>query len=244
MTGPKKKNSALAAAWDRIDRIYCISLAERPDRRASALEQFDRVGLEDKVTFHCPRRHSTDGEQGIFESHQACLKMALADGARHILVFEDDVVFGPVDAGRLEQGIAFFMNTQACRILFFGCLAARSWSTLASGVRRVRYRCLAHAYLVERSLARQLAAAPWEHTPYDILLKKSIDEAFVLYPSIAFQSNSPSDNQRHRILETTRRLLGGLQTIQKANERYLRFRFAIATAHLLAAAGLILWILV
>jgi len=243
MTATGQTTRTLAAIWDRIDRVYCISLAERPDRQADVRKQFDRVGLGKKVIFHCPRRHPTDCEQGIFESHQTCLKMGIADGARNILVFEDDVLFGHVNAERLEQGIAFFMNTKGCRILFLGCLAAGSWATDTPGVRRVRYRCLAHAYLVERPLARQLAAAPWTHTPYDILLKKSIGESHALYPSIAFQSNSPSDNRRHRILESVRLLLGGLKTIQMANERYHRFRYAIIAAHLLVTGAMIYWIL-
>jgi len=236
-------NRSLTAVWDLIDRIYCISLAERTDRQASAKAQFERVGLENKVMFHRVQRHPTDCEQGIYESHQACLKMGLASGARHILVFEDDVVFGTVDAHRLGQGIAFFEERSDCEILFLGCLAGRSWTTGAPGVRRVRYSCLAHAYLVKTSLARRLADEPWRGIPWDIVLKKNAQNAFALYPSIAFQSNSPSDNHRHRTLETVRRIFGGLRVIQTVNERYHRFRYAIIAAHLLLAGALILWLL-
>ena len=196
MTTNQPYNKSLGEIWDLIDRIDCISLAERTDRQASAKKQFERVGLGDKVVFHRVQRHPTDCEQGIFESHQACLKIGLTDGARHILVFEDDVVFGTVDARRLREGIAFFQERSDCQILFLGCLASRSWTTETPGVRRVRYSCLAHAYLVKASLARRLAVdEPWIGIPWDILLKKNAQNAFALYPSIAFQSNSPSDNQ-------------------------------------------------
>ena len=236
-------NRSLATVWNLIDRIYCISLAERTDRQASAKRQFERVGLGDKVIFHRVQRHPTDCEQGIFESHQACLKMALADGARHILIFEDDVVFGTVDAHRLRQGIAFFQDRSDCQILFLGCLASRSRTTETPGVRRVRYSCLAHAYLIKPSLARQLADEPWRNIPWDIVLKKNTQNAFALYPSIAFQSNSPSDNRRHRTLETVRRIFGGLRVIQMVNERYHRFRYAIIAAHLLLAGAVLVWLL-
>jgi hypothetical protein len=33
------------SAWDYFDRLYCISLREREDRRLSAREEFAKVGL-------------------------------------------------------------------------------------------------------------------------------------------------------------------------------------------------------
>lgn len=243
MTTNHPNEKSLGGAWDRIDRIYCISLAERADRQVSAKAQFERVGLGDKVNFHRVQRHPTDCEQGIFVSHKACLRMGLDAGARHILVFEDDVVFGTVDAHRLQRGISFFEERSDCEILFLGCLAGRSWTTGAPDVRRVRYSCLAHAYLVKASLARRLVDEPWRRIPWDIVLKKNAHHAFALYPSIAFQSNSPSDNRRHRTLETVRRMFGGLRVIQVVNERYHRFRYAIIAAHLLLAGAVLLWLL-
>lgn len=243
MTTNHSHKKSLGDVWDFIDRIYCISLAERTDRQASAKEQFERVGLGDKVIFHRVQRHPTDCEHGICESHQACLKMGLDAGARHILIFEDDVVFGTVDAHRLRQGILFFQDRSDCQTLFLGCLAGRSWATGAPGVRRVRYSCLAHAYLVKASLARRLAEEPWQGIPWDMVLKKNAQNAFALYPSIAFQSNSPSDNRRHRTLEAVRRIFGGLSVIQTVNERYHRFRYAIIAAHLLLAGAVLLWLL-
>jgi GR25 family glycosyltransferase involved in LPS biosynthesis len=243
MTGQMPHHGSLDTVWNRIDRIYCISLEERRDRQASARHQFARAGLAGKVVFHIARRHPTDCEQGIFESHQAVLKMGLDAGARHILVFEDDIVFGRIQALRLAGGIDFFMNTEACRMLFLGCLARGSRATGTPGVRSIRYRCLTHAYLIRDSLAREIIDAPWQHMPYDIWLQNHIDHPFVLYPAIAFQSNSPSDNSRLRTLDTIRRLFGGLRFIQTVNERYHRFRYAVIAAHLLAVGGAILWML-
>lgn len=229
--------------WKRIDRIYCISLADRKDRQASAQDQFARVGLGKSVDFFLARRHPSDCEQGIFESHRACLQMGLNAGARHILVFEDDVVFGSIDAARLATAIDFFNRTDTCHILFLGCLSGSSRGTGTPGVRRIQYRCLTHAYIVKRTLAQQIADASWPKIPYDMLLKQIIVKPFALYPSIAFQSNSLSDNSRHRALETIRRLFGGLRCIQTVNENYHRFRFAIIAAHLLVIGAGILWIL-
>jgi GR25 family glycosyltransferase involved in LPS biosynthesis len=238
-----QEHQSLEPVWNRIDRVYCISLEGRTDRQASARNQLTRVGLDGKVTFHIVRPHPTNCEQGIFESHQACLKMGMDAGARHILVFEDDVVFGRFNSSRLATGIEYFLNTKDGDILFLGCLVSGSRATGISGVRRIQYRCLAHAYLIRSSLARKVIDSPWDHVPYDIWLRNHIEKPFALYPAIAFQSNSPSDNSRHRTLDVLRRLFGGLRFIQTVNERYHRFRYAVIAAQLLVIGGAILWIL-
>lgn len=243
MLNPQQIHRSLVSVWDRIDRIYCISLASRTDRQASARNQFTGVGLDGKVTFYIAQRHPTNCEQGIYESHQACLKMGLAAGARHILVFEDDVVFGPLNGSQLVLGIDFFLNTNACDILFLGCLVGGSRAAGAPGVRQIRYRCLSHAYLIRPSLAQKVVDSPWNHIPYDIWLRNHMDNPFAFYPAIAFQSNSPSDNSRHRTLDGIRRFFGGLHFIQTINERYHRYRYMVIAAHLLVLGAVVLWLL-
>jgi hypothetical protein len=244
MTINRQTASSLAAVWQRIDRIFCISLEDRRDRQASVRHEFARVGLDGRVTFYLAQRQPVDCEQGIFESHQACLKMGLDAGARYILVFEDDVVFGHIDARRLEAGIRGFMDHPDWPIMHLGCLAAGSRSTHASAIRRIRYRCLTHACLIRRDLASRIVDTPWSGIPYDGLLKRMTDDHVVLYPSMAFQNNSPTDNLKHPILDRVRRLFGGLRTIQIVNEHYLRFRPAVIAAHLLVFIAFMIWLLV
>lgn len=228
--------------WQRIDRIYCISLEERADRRKAAKNQFSRVGLDGRVVFFAAKRHPENCEQGIFESHRACLHRGLAAGARHILVFEDDVIFGRVDTRRLTGAIDYFMAHAECSLLLLGGIVNRSWPTEQPAVRKVRYRCLAHAYLIKADLAQKVAGQTWQGIPFDTLLSESTIGHAALYPSIAFQSNSPSDNARHRTLDAVRRIFGGLRVIQVANERYHRHRYAVIILHLLAAGAVTLWI--
>jgi hypothetical protein len=97
--------------------------------------------------------------------------------------------------------------------------------------------------MVKRTLAQHIADVSWQKVPYDMLLKQVIEKPFALYPSIAFQSNSPSDNSRHRTLDAVRRLFGGLRRIQTVNEHYHRLRFAVIAAHLLVIGAGILWML-
>ena len=63
--------------WDFFDKIYCISLEERPDRRKEAKIQFDKVGLSPKVEFYIAKKHPYDCEEGIYNSHLACIKKGL-----------------------------------------------------------------------------------------------------------------------------------------------------------------------
>ncbi len=76
----EKIDQSLAAAWGSFDQIYCISLSQRVDRRENAQREFARIGLGDRVQFIIVDSHPTDSEQGIFESHMACLRAGLAAG--------------------------------------------------------------------------------------------------------------------------------------------------------------------
>src|SRR5512137_2836865 len=96
-----------ASGWDFFDRIYCISVEERRDRRQAVTTQFDKVGLAGKVEFVIVKRHPLDVEQGMYESHMACLHKGLEAGAERIVVFEDDVLFDRFDAGRFSQCTQF-----------------------------------------------------------------------------------------------------------------------------------------
>ena len=228
--------------WSFFDHICCISLNERPDRRAQAVVQFARVGLADRMTYMCVDRHPTDSEQGIYASHMACIRNGLADGARHILIFEDDVIFERFSSARLEAALSFLRLQPEWQILFLGCMVTKSRATESSAVRKVAYRCLAHAYALNRSCAEKLVQKPWCGTPFDAILGKLKDGLFACYPSFAFQSNAASDNLRLRKLDQFRRLCGGLRRIQKLNEWYNCHKAALIAVHL-ACLAVLLWMI-
>ena len=71
--------------WDYFDKIYCISLEERPDRQKEAGLQFNDVGLSNKVEFVIVKKHPDDCEQGIYESHILCMKKGIQAGADTIV---------------------------------------------------------------------------------------------------------------------------------------------------------------
>jgi GR25 family glycosyltransferase involved in LPS biosynthesis len=225
----------MAGSWDHFDKIYCISLHERTDRQAAAREQFARVGVSERVEFVMVQKHPTDCEQGIYESHLLCMEKGLNAGAERILIFEDDVIFDRFEGATLANCTDFLSRNPRWHTLFLGCMVRGSRRTAYPSVRKIRYRSLTQAYVIHRRFAEILLRHPWQKIPYDDFLKGLRDEEmYAAYPSIAFQSNSRSDNERYLPLDRFRRLCGGLKNLQKRNEFYHRHRPLIIGAHVLA----------
>lgn len=222
--------------WDVFDRIYCISLAERTDRQKAARAQFERVGLSGRVEFLLVSKHPSDPEEGIFTSHRECLRRGLDAGAETLLVFEDDILFDRFTAEILQNAVAFMAAEPDWDILFMGCLVKGIQKTPYPSVVKIRYQCSAHAYALHRRFAERLAGRQWEGTAWDDLLRETSDgRAYALSPAVAFQSDSPTDNDALRGLDRFRRLCGGIRRVQKLNEWYHRHKTVIVAAHILAA---------
>jgi GR25 family glycosyltransferase involved in LPS biosynthesis len=222
-----------ANGWDYFDRLYCISLREREDRRQSALEEFSKVGLADRVEFVLGERHPTNNEQGIYESHMLCLCKGLEAGASNIVVFEDDVEFDRFDPERLRRCAEFLRRHPEWKVLLFGALIRASRKTSDPCVQKVRYQSLTHAYALNRHYAEILAHEPWQGIVNDTLFRPLTDEVYALYPMCAFQKDITTDNYKYPKLVLIRRLLGGLKFIQKAFEFYHRHKTGIYAAHVI-----------
>ncbi len=222
-----------ASHWDYFDKIYCISLEERSDRRREAKIQFDKTGLPDLVEFFIVKKHPHDSEEGIYKSHMACIKKGLLAGAGKIAVFEDDVVFDGFSPQRLNECIDFMRNTPDWTAFFFGCLVSGSTKTHHRGVVKIKYRSLAHAYVLNRGFAEMLVKKPWRGIAFDTELKSCNENFFAAYPLFAFQGGSSTGNSKHPGLDKFRRLCGGLRRIQKRNEVFHRHRPIFIALHIL-----------
>jgi len=222
------------SCWTFFDKIYCITLESRPDRQLEARRQFAAIGLVDLVEFIVVRKNMADQAQGIFHSHMLCLQKSLAAGARHILVFEDDVFFRGFNRQRLEEACRFLRDNARWNAFFLGCITGGSSPTATRAVRRIRYRCLAHAYAVNRPFAERLVREEWRGIPYDTLLSRHHDGLYALHPMCAYQGLSGSDN-RTVVLDRLRNLCGGLPFLQKCSEIFQNNKAMIFALHLLIA---------
>lgn len=225
--------------WDFFERIYCITLAERSDRRRQAEQEFQKVGLDGRVTFITVDRHPINSEKGIYESHMLCLRQGIAQGAQTMVIFEDDVVFERFSPQRLKACVTFLSREADWQAFFFGCLARKSRKTAYPDIVAVTYRCMAHAYVVSHDFARQLVNKPWQGIPFDAMLNRFQEGYFAVYPSFAFQSDASSDNTEHPSLDRFRRWCGGLQRIQKANEWTRRHFKLLVILHVMGVAVII-----
>jgi len=228
--------------WGFFDRIYCISLSSRPDRRETAIAEFARVGLADRVEFMIVEKHPKDSEQGIYESHIACLRAGLAAGAKTILVFEDDVILPGYSKEVLERSVEFMGSDRSWNVFFFGGFVNASRKTQTKSVVRVKFRCSIHAYAMHRRLAEKLVQESWEGRAIDVVLREHCgDRAFAAYPAFAFQSNAATDNDKRVMVDQVRRLIGGQRVLQRWNEfSSLHFQ-KLVWIHVIAVLGMVLF---
>ncbi len=229
--------------WDFFDRLYCISLKQREDRRQSAREEFAKVGLTGRVEFFIGERLSYDIMQQIYESHMQCLRKGLEAGARNIVVFEDDVEFDRFDRRKLQSCVEFLKQNPEWKVFLFGALIRATGKTSNPRVQKVCYHSLTHAYALNREYAQKLAYEPWKGIANDTLFRPLTDDIYAPYPMFAFQKNFSSDNLEYLHLERFRNIWGGMKLVQKWVEFYRRHTFAVYATHIVFILIILIFLL-
>jgi len=92
--------------FDYFDKIFCVNLDSRPDRWETVQEEFDKIGVLDKVErfsaitpspIESIHTHGggviSTGSNGCHLSHVSCIKYAKDNNFNNVLMFEDDVKF-------------------------------------------------------------------------------------------------------------------------------------------------------
>lgn len=215
--------------WNYFDRLYCISLRKREDRRRSAMREFAKAGLAGRVEFLIVDRLPYDFEQQVYESHMLCLRKGLEAGAENVVIFEDDVEFDRFDPVCFKKSVEFLKRHPDWKVFLLGALIRSSSKTSEPSVQKVRYQSLTHAYALNRHYAATLAYEPWQGIVNDTLFRPLENDVYAMNPMCAFQKNFTTDNYKYPGLARFRNFLGGLKRIQKANEFYLHHKFGIYT---------------
>jgi GR25 family glycosyltransferase involved in LPS biosynthesis len=218
--------------WAFFDRLYCISLRDRTDRRERARIEFSRMGIEKRVAFVLVDKDHTDPCRGIFASHMQCMEKAIDAGAQRWVVFEDDVVFRRYHPKTLTAAVNYLSTHSNWTLLFLGCLITGSSKTDTPGIKKIRYQALAHAYAVNRAFGEKILKQSWRGIPYDTMLKTLGDSYLGTTPFFAFQSNAATDNDACLGLDRVRRCFGGLGFIQRATEFFHAHRLLVIFGHL------------
>lgn len=89
--------------FDFFDRIYCINLPERTDKWQQCLEEFTKLGIQNKIIkFNAIKFVGELPEQlrwiniracGCTASHREIIKICNNENVKNVLVLEDDVEF-------------------------------------------------------------------------------------------------------------------------------------------------------
>src|SRR5260221_4365759 len=111
-----------------FDSIYLINLPERVDRLKSATAELARIGwkigsggveLFPACRFHEPAGFPNPGARGCFHSHLECLRRALLENRRRVLILEDDVTFTS-SLPRLATSIKSKLESSEWDFVYFG----------------------------------------------------------------------------------------------------------------------------
>ena len=193
--------------WSFVERAYCISLADRPDRAARAAAELHRVGLCRRVLFYRPERHPFRVIEGIWESHRAVARHAQEAGARNALILEDDVTFARWVGPRTLAKVAAAMRELPpdWTIFFLGHWPLRA-RFVSPRLLRTASAC-AHAYVASPRLLAWLAANPFskDERERERIAGGGIDasyarlpEAYAFFPMLATQAALGSDHMAEK----------------------------------------------
>ena len=140
-----------------FDKIYCINLDRRPDRKQKCNEQFERIELDveffsaiDKEKILENRSNITTGQLACLSSHYNIIRKAEKYGHNKILILEDDVVF----SDNLQE---IFKNSikdvpSDWMMLYFGGNHLNGTIKITNNVYRMVSSLTTHAYAVKSDL--------------------------------------------------------------------------------------------
>jgi GR25 family glycosyltransferase involved in LPS biosynthesis len=223
--------------------VFCISLKEREDRYQKVKSELKTVGLEKYVTFYHPTRHPTSSVLGCHHSHITVLRMAQERKLDFVLVLEDDLVFDQSVLHQHLSKILLFLENNRRKadtwdILLLGHLPLSAGEEVYQlndfSIRQVR-SVMAHCYVanlhsphIQKMLSEKLPEKD-EYMPIlgvsmlhiDYLFSSRMPNYLAISPMLAYQNDSPSDNNWGAIIELFRPGSGSQHSI-KILERVTR----------------------
>lgn len=170
-----------------VDWAYCISLDRRADRR-QLFEETVAKRISNRIEVFIARRHDNP-VQGCYESHQALARLALLEGWRRVLIFEDDAKPYEISEAQVRW-INRFIRESDFQILHLGYTMGRTWLTWFPFIARGKVVAL-HAYILSRKGCQILADAPYNGAPVDVFIKRQMKQHCV-FPML-FRQHAAKD---------------------------------------------------
>lgn len=185
-----------------VDNIYCINLERSSQRRESALQEFEREGLD--VEFFRATDGKVEAPSGIYiskpewgcaDSHIRVWRDIVANGYETALVFEDDISLVPDFNYKLEQIISELPPNWD----YVNLGASDAWRIDVKKVSKTVYTgqaLLAHGYLIRLDCAKKWSTFDSTH------LKTAIDILMTYFPTHNLQITDPIVIQKGSTLST------------------------------------------
>jgi len=150
-------STSVELMWATFDKVRCINMLSRPDRRKRATERFNLVNVD--VEYFDAVRHPTDPREGCADSHRQCIQEAYDAGSSNVLIFEDDVVFNDGWETVVRDCCAMIKSGKPFDAIFLGCSPyyiidnyAEFWCGVCA---------LTHAYCISREGMAKYLAKKW-----------------------------------------------------------------------------------
>ena len=189
---------------DGIDRVFCINLERRPDRRNLAKQEFEKINLDfdffPGVDGHLleAKGKIKNGAIGCVLSHLELFKHIKSLEGEVFMITEDDVVFGP---SFIENYRNYSQRVpKDWHLLYFGGNHTNSvLNIIDRNVHRLQNTYTTHCYLVKKScidiLISEIDTDDIFNHEADVHLA-SIQKKFPCYgftPALAWQRDGFSD---------------------------------------------------
>lgn len=187
-----------------VDKVFCISLKDREDRRKLVASEFST--LTNPIEFIVVEKDADNPERGCFNSHIQCAKIALERGYRRVLILEDDATFITPKRKHIDQ-INRFLKLRNPQLFHLGGILGREWLIPYRGVVRSRLTG-AHAYILSKKACKRLSKKRYEGTAIDSLFCRFF-RSYCAFPMISQQqpeARASSDIMAHRALTKAKRV--------------------------------------
>ena len=184
--------------FEFFEKIVCINLDERTERWTSALIEFSRVGITDRVSRFSGIKNEL-GHLGCRDSHLAVIQSALDQQLNNILILEDDIVFSDDCIEVLQRAIFEIQQLDHWHIVYLGANIdpnRGSLQTATPTLVRTDFALSTHAYLLNRSVFGEVLEGAMKFDTYDLFLNQNIvsrGSSFIVNPMVCIQKPGYSD---------------------------------------------------
>lgn len=191
---------------DYFEKVFCINLQRRMDRRSEMEAEFEKHGIEvefikaiDGSLMSVPEKMSEDGTMispgywGCLLSHLRVVKEAKARGYKNYAIFEDDSDFHPDFQKRFSKLITRIPDDWD--MIYFGGNNMEKPKMIADNVARISKTYTTHAFAAKETIYDYMIEAWDKIEKLDITLSKLHKHfnCYIFQPHLVMQRASHSD---------------------------------------------------